>query len=542
MPDLIEDQESQGLNVQRLIEIFRRRHLQFLFPLFFGWLIVWGLSWILPPRYQSSTLIMVEEPTMPHSYVEPNISDDLQARVQSIKTQLLSKTRLLIIIDRLHLYGGNNDPSSADEKVEQMRKDVDVVLDRDPQKQDVTAFRISFSAKDPHVAQNVTGELADVFIGENNKVVQQESEGTTTFFEKQVEEARQNLAEQEAKVRQFEGVHEGALPTQQSSNLEILGGLQSQLQNEEEALSNAKQQRVYLQALLEQQKSALSKVRAMGATGAGSSTPTDLQTVDEQLERMQTQLDDLSARYTDQYPDVVRVKHQIAKLEAIRENLLAAAKARSKEPKPATDSSDTGADLDPTLSSPAQQTQSQLQANQVEITNRENSISGLKARINEYQGRLNAEPSTEQQLADLNRGYDQSKQYYDELLKKKDDSQVATSMEHMQEGERFIMLDPPDLPMKPDFPNRLKFCFMGLAAGLGLGLVVAGGLEFMDDRLHSEKAIKDLLPIAVLSEVPEVVNHQDKEKTKRKAALGWATAAFVLVAIAAGSIFSFLNN
>ena len=60
----------------------------------------------------------------------------------------------------------------------------------------------------------------------------------------------------------------------------------------------------------------------------------------------------------------------------------------------------------------------------------------------------------------------------------------------MQKGERFSMLDPPSLPLKPDFPNRLKFCAIGLAFGLALGLVVAGGFEFMDDRLHSEKEIK----------------------------------------------------
>ena len=47
---------------------------------------------------------------------------------------------------------------------------------------------------------------------------------------------------------------------------------------------------------------------------------------------------------------------------------------------------------------------------------------------------------------------------------------------------------------------------MGLGFGLALGVVVAGGFEFMDDRLHSEKQIKALLPMKVISEIPEILN------------------------------------
>ena len=104
--------------------------------------------------------------------------------------------------------------------------------------------------------------------------------------------------------------------------------------------------------------------------------------------------------------------------------------------------------------------------------------------------RLNQEPVREQQFADLTRGYEQSKANYDELLKKKNSSQMATSMELLQQGEHFQMIDPPSLPLKPDFPNRLKFCGIGLGIGIALGGVLAGGTEFLDDRLYNEKALK----------------------------------------------------
>jgi polysaccharide chain length determinant protein (PEP-CTERM system associated) len=541
MPEIIEEQESERLDIGRFLGIARRRHLQFLIALFVGWLLVWGASWVLPPQYKSSTLILVQQQTMPQNYVLPNINDDLQARLESIQEQILSRTRLLSIIEKLSLYGGLRGAATADGLVERMRKDIDVELVRDPRR-DISAFRISYSARDPHLAQQVTGQLTSLFISENLKVREQESEGTTSFIEKQLEEARASLSQQEAKVRQFEGLHEGALPTQEASNLQILAGLQAQLQSEQDALNTAKQQRVYLQALLEQEKQAQSRARLAGGDQAALSGTTDLATIDQQLDKMKAQLADLSSRYTDRYPDVQSLKKQIAQMELMRANFIAASKEKGSDTKQQSDATVPGSAVDPTMSATARQLHGQLQANQLEIANRESAIDSLKGRINEYQGRLNMEPATEQELADLTRGYDQSKANYDDLLKKKNQSEMATNMEQAQQGERFTMLDPPSLPSKPDFPVGLKFCGYGLAIGLALGLIVAGGLEFLDDRLHSEKEIKSLLPIAVISEIPEIVSPADEQNEKRKLTLGWAATALVFTAILAGSVFSFLHQ
>jgi hypothetical protein len=166
----------------------------------------------------------------------------------------------------------------------------------------------------------------------------------------------------------------------------------------------------------------------------------------------------------------------------------------------------------------------------------------LGTKISDYQARLNQEPIREQQLADLTRGYDQSKSDYDDLLKKKNESQRATSMELVQQGERFRILDPPSLPAKPDFPNRLKFCGFGLAFGLALGVGVVAALEMMDDRLHEEEEIKKLLPVGVIAEIPLIVNIADQQSAKRKMFLGWATAAVVFATILVGSAFSYLHG
>ena len=466
MAETFEEQESEQIDVGRLVGIARRRHLQFLIPLFLGWLIVWGASWVLPPRYKSNTVILVEQPTMPQSYVAPNINDDLQARLASMTQQILSRTRLLLIIQKLHLYDGAQRKLTDDQEVADMRGNIGIDPVRDPDRQDISAFTISYSARNPHVAQLVTTELTELFISENLKVRQQESEGTTDFLEKQLEEARESLSEQEAKVQQFEAQHQGALPTQEQSNLAILAGMQSQLQSEEDALNTAKQQRVYLQALLEQQRNAQSRVRPSGGGGSDASTPTDLASIDNQIETLKAQLADLSSRYTDNYPDVQRTKSQIAKLEVIRDSLIAASKLKSKE---ARQTGDSSALTDPTLTGAAQQTQSQLLSNQLEIQNRESAVAGLKARINDYQGRLNAEPGTEQQLTELNRGYDQSKTNYDDLLKKRDQSEMATSMEEMQQGRAIYHARPSQLAVEAGLPKPAQILWIRPGCGFGAG-------------------------------------------------------------------------
>jgi uncharacterized protein involved in exopolysaccharide biosynthesis len=263
-----------------------------------------------------------------------------------------------------------------------------------------------------------------------------------------------------------------------------------------------------------------------------------LAAIDLELSGLRAKLADLSTHYTDQYPAVENLKGQIAKTEKMRDDLIAKSKASSDSGRQVAD----GSAGDASQGSTPLQLQSQLQAIQAEIANREQAVADLKAKVNSYQARLNNEPAREQQLADLTRGYDQSKANFDDLLKKKNNSGMATSMEQMQQGERFTMLDPPSLPAKPDFPNRIKFCGIALGVGLALGLMVVGSLEARDDRMHDEQEIRILLPVAVISEIPEIVTPSEERKNKKRMVLGWAMTAIVAVIILAGSAFSYLRD
>jgi polysaccharide biosynthesis transport protein len=530
-----EEPEVQSVDLQRYVGLLRRRYPYFLMSFLVGWVLVWVASWVLPPKYKSSTLILVEQPTMPKDYVTPNVNEDLQGRMQNITQQILSRTRLLRIIGQLNLYpNSRHSHLTPDEKVEKMRKDIKIELVHGPQDQ-ITAFNIFYSAHDPRVAQQVTGELTKLFIDENLEVRQQQSEDTTKFLQSRLEAARQSLAQQEAKVRAFKGGHLGDLPSQQASNLQILSGLQSQLQNEEDALNTAQQQRVYYESLLSQYRT----LQGTSKTSTGGTS--SLTATDQELAKLRARLADLSSHYTDQYPDIRNLKVQIAETEKIREQLVAEMKERKANP-PESEDADLHDSGDPLQNSAKLQLQGQLNANKTEVADRERSIAALKEKVDEYQARLNQEPASEQQLADLTRGYYKSKANYDELLKKESESQMATSMEQMQQGERFRMLDPPSLPLKPDFPNRLIFCGLAVAFGLMLGGAVTAGLEFLDDRLHNEKDLKSLLSVRVLGEIPEILTPADESRGLRRKWAGAVMGVIVVIIIAVGSAISYLRG
>ena len=537
MPEDFEEKPEERINLEQYFAIVRRRHWYFVIPLFLGWLTLWGLSWLLPSIYRSGTLILVQQPAVPSQYVVSNVTDSLQSRLQSITQQILSRTRLVRIIESQNLYATNRRLSTLDEKVEQMRHDIEIELVHAQDHDRLTAFNIYYSSTDPHVAQQVTSELTSLFISENLEARQEQSENTTDFLQSQLDEARKSLNGQEEKIRDFKDQHLGDLPGQLQSNLQILAGFQGQLGAEQNALNHAKQQNVYLESLLGQYRS------VQRSTKTGDNVSMRLPALDEELEALKVRLADLSSHYTDHHPDVRKVKEQIAEVERMKQQIADDLKAEASAP--ATDERSTTSprsDEEIREMSPMVELESQLKVNRIEIANREETIQGLEAKIGEYQARLNREPVREQQLADLTRNYDQSRANYDSLLKKKNDSELATNLERRQQGEQFRILDPPSLPVKPYSPNRLKLSGIGLVVGLVLGASITAGAELIDDRLYSEEELKKLLPLTVISEISNIVTPQDERQQLRRVRLEWVAAGLVSASILAGTAISYIRG
>ena len=514
-----------------------RRRWWILLPLFLVWAAVWATSWFLPVSYTSESLILVEQQKVPDQYVVPNVTSNLQYRLQSLTEQILSKTRLQSMIDRLQLYPHKGTLNSPD-PVDQMRSDIKFELVSTPDRPgDYTAFKLRYSAASPELAQRVNADLASLFIAENDNTQRQLSENTTNFLEAQLTDARAKMAEQEAKVAAFKQTHLGDLPSQLESNMQILAGLQSQLQSAQQNLDGARQQKLYLESLVQQYQS------SQTVTGTGDSAAGSPQTLESELLEMHLKLQDMRSRYTDGHPDMVALKDKIARLERLKKQSEAdlAAELNIAKAKGGGDSS-ANSESQYGTSTAVMQLQSQLKANQLEISNIQEHERKLESQITAYQGRLNLTPETEQDLTAISRGYEESKSNYDSLLQKQMQSHLATSLEERQQGEQFRIIDPPNLPKKPSTPNYLRFSLGGLLAGLSVGLGLTILLEITNVRVRQEKDLSGIVPAGILVGIPHLSTPGEASSQSRRWRMELGAATVVLLLIVLGNFYSFLKG
>jgi uncharacterized protein involved in exopolysaccharide biosynthesis len=203
-------------------------------------------------------------------------------------------------------------------------------------------------------------------------------------------------------------------------------------------------------------------------------------------------------------------------------------------------STDTASDATP--SAPLIEIRSQLKANEMEITNRERAIAALQTEINGYQARLSSTPIREQELTDLNRDNEQLKTYYEQLSAKKNQAGLLERITREQQGDRFTMQDPPSRPTKPFSPNRFKLGCVGLFIGLAVGLVFAGGAEFLDDRVYDEAVFKQMLPAEVLVEIPALPTPQEEQEQKRWQKFSFAGIGLMGIIVVLGTAISFIRG
>ncbi len=141
----------------------------------------------------------------------------------------------------------------------------------------------------------------------------------------------------------------------------------------------------------------------------------------------------------------------------------------------------------------------QAELNYTELLKRQTKI---QDQIRVLEGHIEASPMVEMQLKELTRNYQSALDFYNELLKKRDNSAMARDLVHQQEGEQFRVLDPPSFPTSPSFPKMLNFAGGGLGGGTVLALIILYLLMTMDKTLHTEREVETYLKLPVLASVP----------------------------------------
>lgn len=531
-------QEPRMLAIEDYLAMLRRQRWVILSAAFVCWLVVWAVGLVLPSTYESLGVVQIQQQQVSPKLVPPNTMELAAAQFGQVEAQILNPVSLQAIIDRDHLYSRHDGVLSffqPSDPIKQMQKDIKLEEQTTGQGSQtaLTGFQITYTASNPSLAQAVDRELMNLFMDQNNTSQLQASQTTTTFLENQVSDAQIELNKQEAAVKKFKADHMGELPDQVQSNMQILSGLQQELQNNESALNGAREQRLYLESIVQQYQSAQSDL----SNGDSVVTPASL---DKQLKDLEMALAQERSQYTDNYPDVIALKDQIAKTKELKKQSEDEIAAQHKSGKTGDGATALG-DVQNGAPTPMMQIESQLKSNQLQMQSLETAQKGIKAQVSIYQARLNAAPQVDQELTEISRGYAEASSNYDTLRQRWQDSRLAQNFPQSQPG-LYSIASPASFPAVPSGPNHLLISLGGLAAGMVIGLAIAALLEFADIRIRKEADLEGVVSARVLVGIPKM---STPAENRRRAMLRWVErgAVFVMsVLVIAGNIYAFYRG
>jgi polysaccharide chain length determinant protein (PEP-CTERM system associated) len=452
-----------------------------------------GISYVVPPQYVSQTLVLIEQQKVPEDYVKPVVAEDLEARLASMKEQILSRSRIQPIIERFNLFTDNK--ATMDDRVEMTQKAIGI-KPIPSARGGMPGFFITFKAQDARTAQQVCGEITSLFVSENLSAREQSAEGTTDFLKQQLADSKRNLDEQDAKLAAFQQKYLGRLPEQEPSNANALQALTTQLDAANQTVNRAQQTVTFLEAIVSQQ------TRELQHTDSATGVSADERRA--QLKALIAQKQELETLYTPDHPDVVAISRRIADLQAEIAHVPA-------QPAPAT-AAVTSPDT-PQL----QQLKAQLHAAQQAMAAAKQEQTGIEKQVRTYEARIDSSPQVEQEYKQVTRDHDTALQFYNSLLTKMNESSMATALEQRQQGEQFRVMDAPNLPDAPTFPNPFVFAGGGFAVGLFLGLLIAALLEYRDTSLRNERDIWAFTKLPTLA----IIAHIDGLPQPAKALSRW---------------------
>jgi polysaccharide chain length determinant protein (PEP-CTERM system associated) len=443
----------------------------------------WVATKVLPKRYTSQTMVLVEQPSVPEKYVEPVVTADLNHRLVTMQEQILSRTRLEPIIEKFNLYSADKGRVHIDDLVERLReaitiKPVEAMQGTGPHQ--LPGFYIAATFDNPQLAQQVCTEVTSMFLEQNARQTEQQATRTNNFLGEQLSDAKKKLDEQDAKLAQFKAKYLGSLPDEVQANLSLLMGMNTQLEANTQALSRAQQDKAFNESLLGQEEGNW-KLRQTNGQNPDSA--------DAQLTALQDQLSNLLSRYTPDHPDVIKTENQIAEL-----------KKRMAEPTktPSSNSAAQAAHEPPQI----QQLRAKLRQDDLNIADLQRQQVQIQTQTRQLQGRVQSSPMVEQQYKEITRNYQTALEFYNDLLKKSQNSAMASNLVHEQDSEQFRVYDPPSLPEKPSFPKLAYFAGGGFGGGLALGIGILFLLATLDKTIHTERDAELFLKLPVLTVVP----------------------------------------
>jgi uncharacterized protein involved in exopolysaccharide biosynthesis len=557
--------DEGGRSLADYLDIVKRRWQAISIGAAVVFLIAALLAALLPPSYRSSATILIQEQEIPQELVRSTITSFADERIQVISQQVLARSVLLELIEKYDLYANRRRFQTNEEVIDRMRADIKVqpvsaeVMDRrtGSQVKATIAFKLSYESGSAANAQKIANDLATLYLNENIKNREERAAETSTFLEEETSRLSKHIAEVETQLAAFKEKNEGRLPELRELNLQLSERNADELLRIEHDSTEATNRLAALQEEL--------SLTSPYSTLPNESGDKPVLQPEDRLKELQAQLADISGTYTEEHPDIRRLKREIASLEAqgygigpdpTRDERLSKLKAQlvqlrethsddfpdvirvKREIAAIEKMSNPGAAPAPTKRVRADNPvylnlRSQIDSQKAELQALNQERGQLLMKQADLQTRLEQTPQVEREYLDLTRDQDNSKARFRELKEKQMDAEVAQQLEHDRKAERFTLIEPPQYPERPASPNRGAILLAGFVLALIGGASTGAVRESLDSTVKLPADLARLLQVPTLGVVPAV--QLDSEIRRRKRVrlilLGVGAVVFIVVLI-----------
>jgi polysaccharide chain length determinant protein (PEP-CTERM system associated) len=509
----------------------------------------------LPSIYQAEAVVLIDSQKIPDKFVTATVASDSEERIAAIRQMLLSSGELKKVIEDFGLYREERKSHFEEDILEMMRSDISITLDsggpdggsRTAKTRRAGAFRVGYQGSDPVMVTRVANRLADLYVEQNLKTREGQAAGTSDFLDTQLRDAKKHLDEMEAQVSAYKLQHNGELPQQENVLAGALGRLQTELEANRDAINRAHQNRVILESSINAMEATLT-AQILAWQQAQQQEDQPVLTVGpvtpkSKLPDIEAAYTQLRAKYGDNHPDVVSLRSEL-------EN----ARGSSRQGPPGSSASRS---VTPALAEPPEigrtrqqldGLKAQLKGSDTELANRNAEQQRILRDLGSYQKRIERLPIREQELAQMTRDYEVSKENYKSLLDKKMAAGMSLDMERRQQSERFIVLDRAQVPERPFKPKRPQLYAAGAVAALALAILFAFVAELRENVLLGEWELPAGTP--VLARLPYIevaigsapIKRNRRGWLARKKQLASATVASILFAKIAMAAHSLLGR
>jgi len=521
------------------------------------------IALILPPIYQAKAMILIEGQQIPQDYVKSTITSYVEERLETISQQIMSRSKLMEIVDKFNLYSEIKNKKTTTEIIERMREAINLeTIDADIKTKGgrnisaAVAFTLSYEGKIPSTVQKVANELSSLYIEEDMKTREKRATVTTDFLREESEILKKQIQLHEKNIIQFKKNHIGSLPSDYQANLQSILRLERALDQTVMKMRLLEEKKLYLEGQIANVEP-LTPIMIDGENMAMNPK--------ERLKHLHLELASLQSTLSEKHPDIKKLKREIAKLEAqVGKSEDSAAKAKrlnELENQLSVAEGKLGAkhpdvlrltkeiellskELNNSLTKPATTKIAEEKPDnptyinlKSQIVSSENEIKFLKQqqekisqKIEKYQKRIDNVPPIEKEYNDLTRDYESAKHKYQEIVNKLMTASIAQGMENKQRGERFIIKSQAYLPEKPYKPNRIGIILMGFILAIGSGVVLSAFQESFDNSIKTSNQIKNLTGVPVFSTI-SLIKTDEELRSQRIRKVLWIFGALSFVGV-----------